>query len=334
MQSVDFDDPTGVRFSTADFPPDDRAAVLGDLIGRRFLRIDFAPMPSRPLCVEVGLRILPGLGIMSDYTLGVRAHRTKELIADGNDGFYVAIMTAGIGIIGRGHQQITIEHGDATLLLLSAAEPFSIVRPTMSRSLLVSVPSSALALLVADVDDAVMRPIPRSTEALKLLAAYVGFLEHELALATPDLRRHAASHVYDLVALAVGATSEVTEAAQDRGVRAARLRAIKNDVIDNLRRADLSIDTVAARHGVTPRYVRKLFESEDTTFSEFVIGRRLAHAHRLLTDPRFSDQAISAIAFECGFGDLSYFNRTFRRVFGAAPTDVRTPAKLEADRAL
>jgi AraC-like DNA-binding protein len=32
---------------------------------------------------------------------------------------------------------------------------------------------------------------------------------------------------------------------------------------------------------------------------------------------------ISTIAFNCGFGDLSYFNRCFRHRFGATPSEVR-----------
>jgi AraC-like DNA-binding protein len=43
----------------------------------------------------------------------------------------------------------------------------------------------------------------------------------------------------------------------------------------------------------------------------------------MLSDPRIADLTISAIAFGVGFGDLSYFNRTFRRRFGASPSDVR-----------
>jgi AraC-like DNA-binding protein len=33
---------------------------------------------------------------------------------------------------------------------------------------------------------------------------------------------------------------------------------------------------------------------------------------------------ISSIAFESGFGDLSYFNRAFRRQYGAAPSEIRS----------
>jgi AraC-like DNA-binding protein len=37
--------------------------------------------------------------------------------------------------------------------------------------------------------------------------------------------------------------------------------------------------------------------------------------------------SITAIAFDAGFGDLSYFNRTFRRRYGATPSDIRNGGK-------
>ena len=55
-------------------------------------------------------------------------------------------------------------------------------------------------------------------------------------------------------------------------------------------------------------------------------GARLARAHRMLTDPRHVGRPVSAIAFDVGFGDLSHFNRTFRRRYGATPSDVRAAA--------
>ena len=110
-------------------------------------------------------------------------------------------------------------------------------------------------------------------------------------------------------------------------MRAARLRAIKADIGANLHDCELGVTAVATRHRVTPRYVHKLFEGEGTTFSEFVLGQRLASAHRLLTDPRLADHTIASVAFDAGFGDVSYFNRSFRRCYGATPSEVRAEAK-------
>jgi AraC-like DNA-binding protein len=47
----------------------------------------------------------------------------------------------------------------------------------------------------------------------------------------------------------------------------------------------------------------------------------------MLIDPRCADHTISAVAYEAGFGDLSYFNRTFRRRYGATPSEVRLRAR-------
>jgi AraC-like DNA-binding protein len=164
--------------------------------------------------------------------------------------------------------------------------------------------------------------VPKDTVALRLLVQYVELVRKESALAPPDLRHIFAHHVYDLLSLALGATRDAAEAARGRGLRAARLRALKTDIQAHLADESLTIGAVARRQGISESYVRRLFESEDTTFSEFVLNERLVRAYRLLNDPLF-ERRVSSVAFEVGFGDLSYFNRTFRRRFGATPSDVR-----------
>jgi AraC-like DNA-binding protein len=124
-------------------------------------------------------------------------------------------------------------------------------------------------------------------------------------------------------ALAIGATRDATEIADGRGLRAARLRAIKADIVRNLREGDVSINALALRHRVSARYIQRLFEGEGTTLSQFVLGQRLVQVHRMLADPCHAHRAISTIAYDAGFGDLSTFNREFRRRFGATPSDIR-----------
>jgi hypothetical protein len=67
-----------------------------------------------------------------------------------------------------------------------------------------------------------MHLIPRHTAALKLLTSYASALLSESAPATPALRGTVVTHVHDLVALTVGASRNVKDAARRRGVRAGR----------------------------------------------------------------------------------------------------------------
>ena len=66
-----------------------------------------------------------------------------------------------------------------------------------------------------------------------------------------------------------------------------------------------------------------LFEAEGTSFSQFVLKQRLAVAHNVLADWRFDHRTITAVAYAAGFGDLSYFNHSFRGRYGATPREVR-----------
>ena len=158
----------------------------------------------------------------------------------------------------------------------------------------------------------------------RLLAGDDGACEvgNAFALAMPQLRL-LRDQLLDLIAARPAAPGGIEKIPIDRSVRAARLRAMKADIAANLDRDDLTVNTLATRHGVTPRYVQLLFDREGTTFTDFLREQRLSLAHRRLTDARFADRSITSIAFDVGFGDLSYFNRLFRRRFRCSPTDVR-----------
>jgi AraC-like DNA-binding protein len=106
-------------------------------------------------------------------------------------------------------------------------------------------------------------------------------------------------------------------------IGAARLRAIKADIRNNLGNPELCVGAIARRHRLTVRYIQILFGAEGTTYSDFVLNLRLSAIHRVLTAPHASNRKISAIVFDGGFSDLSYFNKSFRRLYGATPSDVR-----------
>jgi AraC-like DNA-binding protein len=67
-------------------------------------------------------------------------------------------------------------------------------------------------------------------------------------------------------------------------------------------------------------------EHDGASFSAFVLAKRLAKAERMLADRRYAHLSIAQIAHESGFGDVSHFNRMFRRHYGVTPSDVREEA--------
>jgi AraC-like DNA-binding protein len=219
---------------------------------------------------------------------------------------------------------VSLREGDA--ILRSNDEVTVFERRSYGESLTLRIPRSILSSLVLDADGATMRLIPRESEALKLLTGYMKALIDEHDLASPQLQHLVASHISDLAALALGATRDAESTASVRGMPAARLRAAKTYIIENSGRRDLSTGMVAAHLGVTPRYLQRLFETDGKTLSAWLLNQRLGRAYRMLCNSQLANQPVSAIAYDVGFSDLSYFNRCFRRLYGVTPRDVREGA--------
>jgi AraC-like DNA-binding protein len=133
-----------------------------------------------------------------------------------------------------------------------------------------------------------------------------------------------AQHLVDLVGLLLGAGRERKELMRGRGYSAARLDIIRADLLENLGRANLKIGEIARQYGLSARQAQRLFEQSGQTFTEFVLENRLLLARAMLLDPRRPHGKISDVAHSAGFTDISYFNRVFRKRFGATPSEIRS----------
>ncbi|MER9302176.1 helix-turn-helix domain-containing protein [Mesorhizobium sp. M0496] len=331
---------TSFRFSTKNLPPRQRLLRWNETFGRPVARRVLAPPWSSDgqFHVEMAGYTLgsanisdnsQGISVMRmTVTAGGEAHRTRELLSDGNDDVILHVHEVGQRVVSQLGREATVEPGAG--LLSSNADTSRMVLPGPARFSSVAVPRKLLTARAPGVEDAFLRPLPPDASVLRLLVRYLDILEDERALSTPELQHAVATHIQDLCALAVGATRDAAEIAKGRSLRAARLRMLKAHIAENLGDGDLSAATLARCQGVTPRYIHKLFETEGTTLSKFVRGQRLAEVHRRLADPRHAGLTIGAIAYSAGFGDLSTFNRAFRQHFGVRPSEVRRESSREA----
>jgi AraC-like DNA-binding protein len=278
-----------------------------------------------PLPATVESHSWSGASLYFSDTTPVRASRTRELVQDGDGDFRLLRADgAGFQFTANGIDE-TVSDGHAALLFNGVVGAVRYLGPC--RVSAVRVRRADLAALVRGLDDQAFRRIAPGAPAASLLAGYIALLRRDGPTADPVLANRVATHLTDLVALALEPAGDAAEYARGRSVGAARLRAIKADIAANLSDCGLQLGAVAIRHRVTPRYVRMLFEADGQSFSAFVLEQRLARARGMLKDARFCDRAISAIAFDSGFGDLSYFNRTFRQRFDASPSEMRAQIK-------
>ena len=86
-------------------------------------------------------------------------------------------------------------------------------------------------------------------------------------------------------------------------------------------RSKITLSSVAKSLSVTPQYLSSLFKSVlGTGFSRYLSDMRLRCAERLLSE---SDMPVTEICFECGYGNLSHFLRTFKAATGLTPLEYR-----------
>lgn len=314
-----------VRFAFDDCPEEERPTLLRECFARVGVHYDFSAPRDAPFHVDLALNPFPGLLVGVGRLQAMRRRGTRELAAQMSDDAALLVNLKGAHRIEQRNQDIVLGEGEAAFT--SCSDVSTIVHGDASEMLVLRLPKAGLAPLVDHLDDGWARRIPCEVPALRLLRSYLTLAWDDQTQAGPDLQRSVVTHVYDLLALMMGTGRDTTAIAEARGLAAARLHAIKQDIDRKLAESDLSVAALAVRHRCTARSVQRLFEQEGTTFTEYLMAHRLACAYRLLGDPDRQGDKISAVAFDCGFGDLSYFNRAFRRRYGAAPSEVRAQAR-------
>jgi AraC-like DNA-binding protein len=254
-----------------------------------------------------------------DGTFTTVRRERRQVLATRDDRYCLARNTGdrAAQVTHRG-REFTLRPG--SLVLLKLDEPFfSADGANHKRFTNVHLPPVALHAIVGDLSDRVGRELPPGG-ALSLAMDY-----SELLLAHPGAVHEAglaiAAHLTDLVALGLGARAEASEAARRGGLRAVRLKAVLMILEKRFREPDFSAYKLAAAAGLSERYVNELLYEAGASFTARLNELRLRKAAELLA--RSKIRRVSDVAFDCGFNDLSYFNRCFRRRFGLTPTAAR-----------
>lgn len=155
---------------------------------------------------------------------------------------------------------------------------------------------------------AIMRVYSRLDKLAKMESGFYRLIElmsilHELSL-TEDY------HI-----LSSGAFANVEVSSDSR-----RIQKIQNYINHNYRE-EVRLETLASMAGMTMTAFSRFFKVRTgRTISEYIIDVRLGHAVRLLVD---TTRSVAEICFDCGFNNISHFNRLFKKKKNCTPKAFR-----------
>jgi len=90
---------------------------------------------------------------------------------------------------------------------------------------------------------------------------------------------------------------------------------------------DISRESVAKQFNISPNYLSRIFQVQGhMTFSNYLMHVRTDRAKHLLTS---YDLKLADVAARCGYRDLAYFCRVFRRLAKMTPSEYRGYRKRE-----
>lgn len=99
-----------------------------------------------------------------------------------------------------------------------------------------------------------------------------------------------------------------------------RILKVKNFISKNYM-DELRLPELASLAGMSSSAFSRFFKLHTgRNISEYIIDLRLGYAARMLVD---TDKCISEIGFDCGFNNLSNFNRIFKKKKGCSPSEFR-----------
>lgn len=298
------------RFSTDALPPAARPEAFLAAMSARVCRLTPLEMPAsfsaRVEARQVGGRTLGRLAATSHDV----QRSPRDIATDGREDLHVVMMLRGARRLRvHGHDRMLAR---GQIALVPGWRPFSLhgtgrthgavclVLPTDSR---LRQGVDRLLRLAAPLEG---NPFARITAAACLAlgqrVAEGSDTEIECLVSTAERLVHA---------MATGLAEAEPETAD-----AMLARRIRHEIELFAGDPALDLDTLSARTGAPARRIQRVLAAQATSFSALLQRARMQRARSALAA---GVRPIQAVAWDCGYAELSAFHRAFRRSFGCTP---------------
>jgi AraC-like DNA-binding protein len=288
---------------------------------RNFCRVDAEPDSGSQIACKIEIAQVASLALARAGGTSGRFVRSRNLLSDASDDFILFNAIAGSILVVRESRAVELHQSDMWLTDLTAEGAVAFNDNNQFWTL--RIPRRELLDICPDAESQLATPLKAGSGIRDIITRYLAMSAESAPSLDPMGQQLTARHMVDLVALLLRSGRDETQLAVQRGYSEARLRLVQAEVMERLHEGSLTIASIAQSVGLSPKQVQRLFERTGMTFAEFVLEQRLLSARRLLSGPGGRHGKIGSVAYSVGFGDLSYFNRSFRGRFGMTPSEWR-----------
>jgi AraC-like DNA-binding protein len=249
--------------------------------------------------------------------------RTKQHIQPADDSHVYLSFNVGDQIqVGRQFGREAIARpGEALLAVMEAS--VEALAPVGGHAISVKIPVAHFVQWGLSPADLACRPLDCTGPDYRMLTGYARMLVDLGEQLDPAQAAAASQHLVDFTGYWLGVGHKVKERNGDAALVQGRLVSIRQLIQQFAGDPRIDLAFVAKRLGMPPRTVQHALAAVGENFSQLLTGARLRRAYTLLLDPAFDDVSVGAIAFDCGFAEVTSFYRAFRNAYDTTPGTLR-----------
>lgn len=320
----------GIVLSTGDLPPKERGDFWRHVMSDTFAPVAIREAAGRDVAGSVRGHWAGRMLVAGVQSTAQEHRRTPRLIRSADHAwFQVAIVAGGTGRISQDGRQAVLGPGDG--VLYENTRPFQWQFDDDWNVWVFSLPSESVRLGGTERRLLTARRLDGTAGLTGVVSRFLLDLARHGEDLPAEQSERVLAHASDLVVTLLSGRLDDSTRVRGAVQRSLMLR-IKDYIGQRFRDPALGPAEIAAAVSISTRYLHKLFEADRQTVSLYIKALRLDRARQDLLDPRQAGRPISAIAYSCGFGDLSGFNRAFKQAYAVSPKELRNASASTAGR--